>query len=158
MIEDIKKLIIKYKEIILYVIMGAATTIVNWAVYALMTLIMNTGAKAWGYDVDIFVSTLVAWIAGVAFAFVTNKVWVFESKSWKFTLVMKELSLFVLARLATGFLEWFGTPALVKWGLNQTLFGVKGSISKIVVSIAVVILNYVFSKLIIFKKKENKEK
>ena len=91
MIEDIKKLIIKYKEIILYVIMGAATTIVNWAVYALMTLIMNTGAKAWGYDVDIFVSTLVAWIAGVAFAFVTNKVWVFESKSWKFTLVMKEL-------------------------------------------------------------------
>ena len=90
----------------------------------------------------------------MAFAFVTNKIWVFESKSWKPSVAFKELWLFVTARLITGVLEWVGVPLLVAWGLDQKMFGVKGFVAKIIVSVIVIILNYVFSKLIIFKKKD----
>ena len=96
-------------------------------------------------------------MAGVVFAFVTNKIWVFESKSWKPSVALKEFWLFVLARLITGVLEWFGVPLLVAAGLNQPLFGVDGFVAKLVVSVVVVILNYVFSKLIIFKNKNKKD-
>ncbi len=134
--------------------MGVATTVVNWGSYSLLALIMNTNAKIFGLDVDILVANIVSWIVAVAFAYVTNKIFVFRSYSWNAKLVFKEATMFVSARLATGFLEWFGVPALVAWGLDQSLFGIKGSVSKITVSIIVVLLNYVFSKLIIFKKEK----
>ena len=105
----------------------------------------------------IFIANFVAWVLSVIFAFVTNKLWVFESKSWRFGLVMKELWLFVLARLITGVMEWFGVPLLWAVGLNQKLFGIDGFLAKIIVSVLVVILNYVFSKLIIFRNKDKKK-
>ena len=137
---------------ILYLIMGALTTLVNMVVYAicersLSTLISNE-------SVEIGVSKLIAWIVAVIFAFITNKIWVFESKSWAPMIFWRELISFVGARALTGLLEVFGTPFLVKIGLNQTLFGVKGMWAFVVVSVFVIIFNYVFSKLFIFKKKE----
>ncbi len=166
--EKIKELFVKYKEIILYIIFGVLTTLVNWAVYWVL-------ARIWAPQMEqeqvfftffgnpitikiffIFIANFFAWVAGVVFAFVTNKIWVFESKSWKPSVALKEFWLFVLARLITGVLEWFGVPLLVAIGLNQPLFGADGFVAKLVVSVIVVILNYVFSKLIIFKGKKDK--
>lgn len=167
--EKIKSLFAKYKEIIMYIIFGVLTTLVNWVVYTVLIKIFGGAAESqeilfnlFGRNITmkvfyIFIANFVAWVAGVVFAFVTNKIWVFESKSWRFGLVMKELWLFILARLITGVLEWFGVPLLWAIGMDQNLFGIDGFLAKIIVSIIVVILNYVFSKLIIFKKKNKSE-
>lgn len=166
--EKIKSLFMKYKEIIMYIIFGVLTTLVNWVVYTVLIKIFGGAAESetvmfalFGRDITmkifyIFIANFVAWVAGVVFAFVTNKIWVFESKSWRFGLVMKELWLFVAARLLTGVLEWFGVPLLVAAGMDQPLFGIDGFLAKVIVSVIVVILNYVFSKLIIFRKKKDK--
>ena len=168
--ETIKKLFFKYKEIILYIIFGVLTTLVNWAVYAVTIPAFSAAFNGeavmftiFGGDVTfdtfaIFLANVIAWIAGVAFAFVTNKIWVFESKSWKPRVALKEFWLFVAARLITGVMEWFFPSLLFSIGLNQSLFGIKGFLAKIIVSVVVIILNYVFSKLIIFRKKDGKEK
>jgi putative flippase GtrA len=145
-----KALLEKYRGLILYVVFGVLTTAINIAVYALCYRVLRLPNVP---------SNVVAWILTVLFAFVTNKIWVFESKSWKPSVALKEFWLFVAARLITGVLEWFGVPLLVAIGLNQPLFGAEGFVAKLVVSVIVVILNYVFSKLIIFKdKKEKPEK
>ena len=93
-----------------------------------------------------------SWLCATAFAFVTNKLWVFRSKSWNKKIVFTELSKFVSARMATGIFELIAVPLLVKIGLNQTILDVEGMFSKILVSIIVVILNYLLSKIFIFKK------
>ena len=165
----LNRLIHKYKEIIMYIIFGVLTTLVNWVVYALTEplfkamfhgddVMFNLFGMAITYTTfAIFLANFLAWVAGVVFAFVTNKIWVFESKSWKPSVALKEFWLFVTARLITGVLEWFGVPLLVAAGLNQPLFGIEGFVAKIIVSVIVIILNYVFSKLIIFKKKDKAE-
>ena len=98
---------------------------------------------------------MISWVCAVLFAFVTNKIWVFESRTGELKAVLSELWKFVAARLLTGALEWFGVPFLVYIGLNQTVFGIKGMLSKLTVSVAVVILNYVFSKIFVFGKKKS---
>lgn len=105
--------------------------------------------------IDIFIANVLAWVLAVIFAYVTNKLFVFESYSWNPKFVLRELALFVSARLATGVLEIFGVPFLADLGLNQTIFGIDGMVSKIIVSVLVVILNYVFSKIFIFKKEKD---
>lgn len=148
----IKNLIFKYKEIIMYLIMGVATTFVNWAVYAVAITTIHTGVKINTFDFDLLVSNVIAWIISVIFAYVTNKIFVFESHSWQISFVIREFILFVSARLLTGAIEIFGLPFLVGLGLDGKIFGIEGMVSKILISIIVVILNYIFSKLIIFKK------
>ena len=138
--KKIKELFIKYKEIIMYLIFGVATTGVNWVVYSLLMKAVLVHAPG-SDDVKMTVSNVIAWIAAVIFAFITNKLWVFESKSW-------------VPKVATGVIEWFGPLLLFKIGLDQDLFGVKGFVAKIVCSVLVVILNYVFSKLLVFTKKK----
>ena len=139
------------KEIINYIIFGVLTTLVNWAVYTLFVKLVFPVPS----DFQITVSNAVAWVAGVLFAYITNKLFVFESRSFAPLLILRELVSFVAARGITGVLEIFGVPALVKLGLNQDLFGVAGAVAKILVSIIVIILNYVFSKLIVFKRNKN---
>ena len=135
----------KYRELIVYFIVGCLTTLVNWAVYA-------AGVEWGGWSVA--VSNTVAWIAAVAFAYITNKVWVFRSFNWSPAYILREAMLFVSARILTGLFEIVAVPLLVKLGMDQELFGVKGMWAKILVSVIVLILNYVFSKLIIFKRKK----
>lgn len=132
------------KEIITYLIFGVLTTLVNWACYTVLVKYIHC---------SITLSNAVAWVAGVLFAFITNKIFVFESKSFAPAKVIKEFVSFVAARAITGVMEIFGVPLLVKIGLDQTIAGVEGAVSKVIVSVAVIILNYVFSKLIIFRKK-----
>lgn len=148
--KKILELIKKYKELISYLFFGVLTTLVNWVVYALIVRISPSGINSYLW---IGISKAVAWVAGVLFAFITNKLWVFESKSFEFKTLIKELVSFVTARALTGVLEVFGVPLLVKIGLDQTIFGIEGMLANLVVSVAVVILNYIFSKLIVFRKK-----
>jgi putative flippase GtrA len=142
-----KKLIVKYRELIIYFIVGVMTTLVNWAAYAL-------AVEVFGWSITL--SNVFAWVTAVLFAFVTNKIWVFRSFSWDFRCAAREAFLFVSARLLTGALEMAGVPLLVRLGLKQPLFGVKGMWAKVVVSAIVMVLNYVFSKLFIFKGDEVK--
>lgn len=130
----------KHKEIILYVIFGGLTTVVNWVTYSLFVSFCS-----------ITVSNVFAWIFAVVFAYITNKIFVFEQKSWKPSIAFFEFTKFVSSRVLTGVIEIVGVDILVYLGLNQTILGVRGMAAKVTVSIVVVILNYVFSKLIVFK-------
>lgn len=142
----IKNLWTKYKEIIMYLIFGVATTVVNWAVYALTVKVgmnMNLG-------------NCLAWLVAVIFAFITNKIFVFESKSMKVQILLQEFVKFIAARIVTGVIEIGGLPLLYGLGVKQSIFGIEGFAAKILVSVIVVILNYVFSKLFIFKNQKDK--
>ena len=150
----IKKLWNKYKEIIMYLIFGVLTTVVSWLSYALFTKIIPDFSIGKIAVSTVVSSNVLSWICAVLFAFVTNKLWVFDSKKWTPKLVLKELWLFVAARLLTGVVEWVGVPLLVWAGLDQTIFKIEGMWAKIIVSVIVVILNYVFSKLIVFRNKK----
>ena len=94
-------------------------------------------------------SNTVAWILSVKFAFITNKIWVFKSKTLEIEQVIKELIAFFSARLSTGLLDM----AIMYVGVD--LLKVNSIYSKIISGVVVVILNYIFSKLFIFRK--NKE-
>lgn len=131
-----KALFLKYKALISYGFFGVLTTAVNMVTYWLC------------YDVLCLPnvpSNVLAWVAAVAFAFVTNKVFVFESKHNSLKGVLKEAVLFVGARVGTGFLD----TLIMFIGVDL----LKGSplVFKILSNVLVVILNFVLSKLIIFK-------
>lgn len=145
--KTVKKLYKKYREIIVYVIFGALTTLVNWAVYTVMVKYLH---------IDITLSNAVAWVAGVLFAFITNKIWVFRSRSIKTSTVLREFLSFTGARAFTGIIEIFLPKLLMNIGLNQSVLGIDGAVAKAVTSVIVIILNYVFSKLVVFRSK-NKE-
>lgn len=133
----------KNKEIVLYIVFGGLTTVVNWVTYSLFVSFCS-----------ITVSNVIAWVFAVVFAYLTNKIFVFEQKSWKPNIAFFEFSKFVSSRLLTGVVEIAGVDILVYVGLNQTIFGIEGMVAKVTVSIVVVILNYFFSKLIVFKEKK----
>lgn len=141
------------REVFMYLVFGVLTTVVSWASYALF--VKGFGKFSENSDLVINTSNVLSWIAAVLFAFVTNKLWVFDSKSWKGPVVLRELGSFVAARLATGCIEWLGVPLLVKIGVDQVILGTEGMLAKIIASVLVVIINYFFSKLLIFKKKES---
>lgn len=153
MMKKIKKLLIKYKELITYIIFGILTTVVNFGAFWIFTKIL-------GEDLYLLNNAL-AWVAGVIFAYVTNKLFVFESKSWGFKLVVKEATSFLGARVFSFLVEeggmflfisilGFGEKALTI--LSLTITG--QFIVKILLAVIVVVLNYVFSKFFIFKKRE----
>ena len=153
MIEKIKSLVIKYKEFVLYALFGVLTTLANLFAFLLTTYIF--GEELY------LLNNAIAWISGVIVAFITNKIWVFNSKSWKIKVWLKEFSEFVTARLLSFVFEEAGMMLFVDV-LNVgeksiTVFGfdITGQIiAKLLLSVVVVILNYVFSKFVIFKKKK----
>lgn len=138
MMSNIKELIIKYKFIILYGIFGVLTTVINIGVY---------GVLYSGLGVSNVISNVIAWIISVLFAFITNKLWVFESKSFNFKLFVKELGSFTVCRVATGVLD------LVIMFVGVDLLKGPAIILKIASNIIVIILNYVMSKIFVFRKK-----
>lgn len=152
----IKQLIKQYWEVIAYLFWGVMTTLVSWGSYSLFTFLFrnrNNVMDLFGIDmsVTVLVANVLSWICAITFAFVVNKLWVFQSKSWKRSVWLQELWKFLSARIVTGVLEIVAVPVLVGMGLDQTIFGVEGMVAKVLVSVAVVLLNYVFSKLFIFK-------
>ena len=121
------------KEFILYVIVGVLTTIVNILVYFLFV----------NLHVNYLVSNVLAWFFSVLFAYAANRIWVFESKKSN---ILKEASLFYGGRIFSG---------IVDTGLMYLFIGILSIgdfTSKIIIQVIVVILNYLISKLIVFKK------
>lgn len=131
------KLFVKYKGIISYLFFGGCTTVINIISYYIMArqLELNTG-----------VSTIGAWVISVLFAYVTNKQFVFESKSWKKKIVVSEISSFFICRTLTGLLDLLIMITGVNF-LHLYDIGVK-----IFSNVLVIILNYIASKVVIFKK------
>ncbi|MBO5248082.1 MAG: GtrA family protein [Clostridia bacterium] len=132
----------KHKEVILYFTYGALTSLVNVVLYALLVPIIGMTA-----------SNAVAWFGAVVFAFVTNKLFVFGSKEWKTKETLKEAGAFLGARIFSGILEIVLPTVLFHLGLDHDLFGIKGFLAKICVCIIVILLNYVLSKTVVFRKK-----
>lgn len=133
-----KALLQKYRGLILYGVFGALTTAINIGAYALCYRVLG---------VPNVPSNIVAWIVAVLFAFITNKLYVFESKSLERGTVLRELVAFVAARLATGLMDL----AIMFVGVD-VLHG-PDLLIKIGSNVLVIILNYVLSKLVVFRKK-----
>ncbi len=132
-------------ELTRYILYGCATTVVNWSVY-------TAGVKI--LQLEPTIANVMAWVIAVLFAFTVNKKYVFLSKLWTAAVVGREFVLFVSARLFSGVIEMVGLPFLLWLGVTQSLFGVEGSVAKLSVTVIVVILNYLFSKFVVFKKEK----
>lgn len=131
------ELIKKYKNFIAYAVFGVLTTVINIAVYTLCYEYMG---------ISNVISNIIAWFVAVAFAFVTNKLWVFDSKSTERKTLMYEIVTFLGCRLMTGVLDV---------GIMYVCVDVLGWPSvfmKVMSNVLVIILNYVASKLVIFRK------
>ena len=154
-IKMIKKLFIKYKELITYVIFGVLTTLVNFFAFWLFTKIL--GEELY------LINNAIAWVVGVIFAYITNKLFVFESKSWDLKVVTKEITGFLGARIFSFLVEEGGmflfitVLGLGKKSLTILNLTITGQfIVKILLAVIVVVMNYVFSKFFIFKSSENR--
>lgn len=137
MLEKIKNLVLTHWDIITYLIFGVLTTVVNYLVYLPLYNLLHIPAS---------VCNIVAWVVAVAFAFLTNKPFVFKSHDWSAKIVLPELSKFVSCRLVSGVMETaiiFLTVDLMHWN---------GNIWKLFTQILVVVMNYFASKLLVFRK------
>ena len=137
MIQKIRALLEKYWDVITYLFFGVLTTVVNYVIYLPVYNLLGLSAA---------VSNAIAWVVAVAFAYLTNKPFVFRSHDWSAKTVVPELAKFVSCRLASGVME---TAILF---VTVDLLGWNGNIWKLITSVLVVILNYLASKLLVFKK------
>ena len=138
MIQKIRDLVIKYWDIVSYLFFGVCTTIVNYLIYI-------PCYNFWGMSAT--VSNMIAWVVAVAFAYLTNKPFVFKSYDWSAKTVVPELTKFIGCRIGSGAAE-----TLILF-LAVDLLGWNGNIWKLVTQVMVVILNYIGSKLLVFRKK-----
>ena len=132
----IRNLLIKYRDIIAYLFFGACATLVNIVAYWAAAYPMNLGTVP---------SSVLAWVAAVIFAYVTNRKWVFRSQAVTRQEITREVTSFFGCRLATGVVDW------VVMFVCVDLLHFNDMIIKIFANVVVVILNYVASKLLIFK-------
>lgn len=138
MLEKGKSLLQKNRDVLSYLIFGVLTTMVNYAVYLPVYNLLHLSAA---------VSNMLSWVVAVAFAYLTNKPFVFQSHDWSCKTVVPELTKFVSCRIASGAMETgilFLTVDLLHWN---------GNVWKLVTQVLVVVLNYVASKLLVFRKK-----
>lgn len=144
--ENVKAFLKKHRSLISYVVFGGLTTLVNIAVYGVCTWL----GMAIGW------ANVVAWLMSVAFAYYTNRRWVFESKVHGLQEIMREIGTFVVCRLGTGLMdqaimmiggEWLG-PKIIP----AAQFYIWSMGLKIASNVLVIVLNYVFSKRVIFKR------
>ena len=124
------------RETIVYVIFGVLTTVVDFLIFGLLYYVTGLNEIA---------ANTSAWVVAVAFAFVTNKIFVFESKNFNLKNLIVEITAFVLARVTTLLLT--NVFLLFAGYVNMNMM-----FAKALISVAVIILNYIFSKLFIFKK------
>ena len=150
--EAIRTLLRRHREIVSYVFWGVMTTAVNYVTYLLLT---------GGLHVYYLTSNVIAWAVSVLFAYFVNKLFVFESRDWAWRVALRELWQMAASRLFTLGLEmgilWFFVD-LLRWGdlavrlpADAVLHG--DAVVKLGANVVVVIVNYVLSKFIIFKKK-----
>ena len=136
--KKMKALMVQYWEVLSYLIFGVLTTVVNYLVYLPVYNFVGLAAA---------LSNAIAWVVAVTFAYLTNKPFVFKSHDWSAKTVIPELTKFVGCRVASGAAETLillVTVDILCWN---------GNIWKLVTSVLVVILNYIASKLVVFRKK-----
>lgn len=139
MTDKIKAFFYEYKEYILYIFFGGLTTLSNIISYALLRHL---------FSIDELTATVIAFIISVIFAFFTNRKWVFESKASGFKAILSEGIKFFGSRLFSG-----GTDLLIMF-IFVTQAGFNDMLIKILSNILVIILNYLLSKVFVFKKKK----
>jgi putative flippase GtrA len=139
-LKEIKELYLKYKEVINYLIFGGLATVVNFISYFVFARLIG---------LDEVISSGLSWLCSVLFAYITNKLFVFDSKTETAKAFLKEMISFFLARIVSGALCDVGTFALM-----VRVFHINDIFAKIVTQVMVVIVNYFFSKLIVFRKKK----
>ncbi|MCD8089464.1 MAG: GtrA family protein [Clostridiales bacterium] len=141
--EGIKKL---YRsEVIRYLFFGGLTTVVGVGTYWLFSNALSVDGEITPLAVQL--ANFLSWILAVAFAYITNKLFVFESKSFKPSFLVREAGAFVSARV-------FSLVVEALWIFVTTLLGLNDKIAKIIGQFFVVVINYVLSKLFIFKKEK----
>lgn len=133
----------KYKNIILYIIFGVVTTVINMTIYGLCYEL---------FHMSNIISTIWAWIGAVIVAYATNKVWVFDSRSFSFKVLIYELTTFFSCRILTGLID------IVIMYIAVNTLSLNAMIFKFVSNVIVVILNFIASKLVIFKKRESEQR
>lgn len=136
----------KHKEFILYTAAGVSAVVVNWMLYALFvefTSVALANALSWGIT--------------LAFAFITNKLYVFQSHCFTPEVLKKEIITFFTSRGVTGVLEVVLQPQLYALGMNRPLFGVEGLEAKVTVCVILSVINYLSTKLIVFKPSAHEE-
>ena len=138
MMEKIKALFLKYYDIFIYLVFGVLTTVVNYLVYLPCFNLLHLGSA---------VSNVIAWAVAVAFAYVTNKPFVFHSHDWSAKTVVPELAKFIGTRVGSGGLETLMLLVFVD------MLGGNGNLWKLLTSVIVVVINYIGSKLLVFRKK-----
>ncbi|GAA3663815.1 GtrA family protein [Asaccharospora irregularis] len=126
----------KYKEILLYLFFGVLTTIVSLSTYYFFSEIL---------EIHYLISNVFSWIFAVLFAYITNRLWVFKSKNNDIKSILKEMFAFINCRLLSGAID------MVVMFLLVDILIVNSMYAKLITQIIVVILNYIFSKLIVFK-------
>lgn len=139
MIEKILFYYKKYKEIINYLIFGVLTTIVNLVSYYFLTSTVLSPDKA----LYLQIANMISWIVSVIFAYITNRKYVFKSNNDN---IVKEITDFTGARIITLLLD------MVIMFIGVTLFEVNDKFIKIISQVLVIIFNYIFSKIFVFKK------
>jgi putative flippase GtrA len=143
------ELLKKYKSIILYIIFGGLTTVVDWSVSFTLYYLWGDAIEATPWLIH--GANVIAWVAAVAFAYVTNRIWVFESKRRGFAPIVGEIAAFAGGRVFTLLLQEVLMAIFFTWlGFNEYVV-------KIVAAVLVVILNYFISKIFVFRKKKGAE-
>ena len=138
----IKELYQKYKEIINYLIFGVLTTVVSLVTYYICVYTILDPNNA----VQLQIANVISWIISVAFAYITNRKFVFESKEKN---KIKEASKFVTSRIATLIMDM----AIMYVGVTALKFNDK--IMKLISQVVVIVMNYILSKILVFKKEKN---
>jgi putative flippase GtrA len=133
----LKNLLKKYKSILFYLFFGVCTTLINIAVYWLFEHVVHIGVMP---------STIIAWFAAVLFAYLTNRKWVFHSETATAQAILAEMLAFFSCRLATGVIDWIIMYVFVDCLHWNDLF------VKTTANLVVIVLNYIASKLLIFRK------
>ena len=149
MIAKIKALCARYREQLLYLIFGGLTTVVDWAVSFLLYRVWDTAI-----DANVFVihgANVIAWVSAVLFAYITNRIWVFRSRQRGVVAIMGELCTFAGGRVITFLLQEALVAIFFDWlGLNRYAV-------KLIAAVLVVVLNYIISKLLVFRQTEKEE-
>ena len=139
-----KKMLIKYREIIIYGFFGVLTTAVNYGIYLLFTRVIPISEST-------IVPNIIAFVVSVVFAYLTNRTWVFQSQVKGASGIAKEFSSFFSMRMLSGVLDIAFVYLAVDILLGNDL------VWKLVSNVVIIILNFVISKLFVFKKtKEDK--
>ena len=132
----------KHREIIAYLIVGVLTTVVSWIVYALLRVVLDMNDP-----LQVQIAVFMRWFAGVLFAYFTNRKYVFQSRDPKMLL---EFLKFVGSRVTT-----LLSDMIIMW-LMVSVLGINDWIATVTSAVVVTVLNYIFSKMLVFKKNSSR--